>query len=116
MHHYVFGAIGLDHVNGDKLDNRKENLRRATQQENLRNKAKTESKTSSKYKGVSWHSTANRWRAYIVVDYKQIYLGLFDSEEDAAVAYNVKASELFGEFARLNIVDAEMEAERRAGC
>lgn len=61
--------------------------------------------TSSKFKGVCWHKRDNGWRAYIRKDGKQLYLGLFTSEAEAACAYDVKAKELFGEFARLNFGD-----------
>ncbi len=59
---------------------------------------------SSKYKGVHWSNTHNKWVAQIQYKGKQTYLGLFKKEDDAAISYNVKATELFGEFAHLNEV------------
>lgn len=56
----------------------------------------------SRYKGVSWHR--NKWQATIMIDGKNACLGSFESEIDAAIAYNKKAKELHGEFARLNEV------------
>jgi hypothetical protein len=58
---------------------------------------------SSKYKGVCWHSEANKWRATIVVDGRQRHLGLFSNEESAAMVYDCAARENFGEFARCNL-------------
>lgn len=91
----------VDHVNGNKLDNRSENLRLATKAQNMRNRGKPSSNTSG-YKGVSYHRPTNKWKAYIKADYKQRYLGLFDNPEEAARSYNRAALELHGEFAHLN--------------
>lgn len=89
-----------DHIDKNGLNNRRENLRLATKTENQRNQRKPKSNTSG-YKGVSWFKLANKWRAYIVVDYKQIYLGLFNNIEDAAQAYREAAIKYHGEFASL---------------
>jgi hypothetical protein len=90
-----------DHINGNKLDNRKSNLRQANFSQNNCNKSKT-SNNSSGYKGVSWHKKSEKWRADIKINKKQTSLGLFNCKETAAVAYNKKALELHGSFARLN--------------
>lgn len=58
--------------------------------------------SSSKYKGVSWHIIRNKWISHVKHNKKTHHLGYFDIEEDAALAYNQKAKELFGEFANLN--------------
>jgi hypothetical protein len=68
---------------------------------NLANQRK-QSGTSSRYKGVSWRADRNKWTAYICPDRKKINLGVFNSEEDAARAYDSMAPKYFGEFARLN--------------
>lgn len=60
------------------------------------------SNSSSKYLGVSWDSNKKKWFSSICKNYKIIPLGRFDSEKDAALAYNKKAIELHGEFANLN--------------
>lgn len=91
----------IDHINGDALDNRKSNLRFCTRAENTRNRG-TNKNNASGYKGVAWHSQVGRWRAYIVVDRKQKSLGLFDTPEQAARAYNEAALKMFGDYARLN--------------
>ena len=91
-----------DHINGDGLDNRRCNLRIVTSAQNSMNSQKRPGYTSSRFKGVSWDKANNRWRADICVDYKKMYLGLFSDEVEAVKAYNVTASEYFGEYAKLN--------------
>lgn len=102
LHRYLMDANSdekIDHKNGDGLDNRRENLRKATYAENNRNRRKDANKVS-KYKGVSKHY--DKWSASIWADEKKTWLGRFDSEEDAARAYDKAARRLFGEFARVN--------------
>jgi hypothetical protein len=62
----------------------------------------TKRPTSSKFKGVRLEKRAGKWRAQIKINKKYIYLGLFSDEEEAARAYDLKAQELFGEYAALN--------------
>ena len=93
-----------DHKNGDGLDNRKNNLRPATHQQNMWNRSPVKD-SSSKYKGVSFQKATNYWKAYIKINEKQKHLGCFLSEEEAAIAYNRVAKELHGEFAKLNPVE-----------
>ncbi len=93
-------GLQVDHINGNRLDNRRCNLRLATPQENGRNKPSLGGK--SKFKGVTRNSQSKNWRAYIVVDRRQFHLGSFESEEAAARAYDNAARERFGEFACLN--------------
>lgn len=110
MHRAIMGdkkGVHYDHINGDTMDNRKENLRVATLSQNMMNR-KSNKGSSSQYKGVSWYKNGGKWRAYIKLNKKLIALGYYSKEEDAALAYNKKAIELFGEYAKLNIV-----AERR---
>lgn len=106
MHRVILGLtdpkVDVDHINRDGLDNRRCNLRAVTQSENSRNMESIHG--SSKYKGVGFSKSAQKWQARITKDYKAHYLGLFTSEEDAARAYDAKAMEIFGEFARLNFV------------
>lgn len=104
MHRLITGAKRrqmCDHINGDKLDNRRENLRLCTNAENMRNRGKTARNTSG-FKGVSWHKQRKKWRAQIKVFYKEKYLGLFENKKDAARAYNEAATTAFGKFAVLN--------------
>lgn len=94
----------IDHVNGNALDNRKENLRICSNAENLRNRKKQKN-TSSIYKGVCFDKRDKKWRASIRLNNKLMYIGLFDTQTQAAKAYNKAAVENFGEFARLNIIE-----------
>ncbi len=111
MHRQIMNCpdnLQIDHVNHCGIDNRKSNLRICTHSENLRNQFPQKNGTS-KYKGVSLIKDPYKgkfykyWRARIYYNYKQIHLGCFATEIEAAKAYNKKAKELFGEFALLNI-------------
>lgn len=91
----------VDHINGNKLDNRKTNLRVCSNKSNVVN-SKSHKDSSSPYKGVSWYPPTKNWTARVFSDGVLYYLGRFDNQEDAALAYDRKASELFGEYAYLN--------------
>jgi hypothetical protein len=90
----------IDHINGDGLDNRRENLRICNHQQNSGNQGPRGG--SSRFKGVCWHKNHRIWAAFIGIDFKQKHLGHFHTEEEAARAYDVAALEHFGEFAKLN--------------
>lgn len=92
-----------DHISGDRLDNRRSNLRICTRQQNSMN-IKPREGTSSKFRGVYWSKVAEKWQAYINVDGKRNHLGLFLSEAEAAIAYNNAAVGYHGEFCRGNIL------------
>lgn len=94
----------VDHIDNNKLNNNVSNLRWCNLQQNQFNRSKGEG-TTSKYKGVHWHKRDNKYVVHIKINGKQKHLGYFDSEEDAANAYNEKAKELFGDFAKLNITE-----------
>jgi len=91
----------IDHINGNGLDNRKANLRVCTRRQNSQNLRKRKG-TSSRFKGVSWRKDKGKWQARIGNFGKRIFLGYFESESQAAKAYDEKAKELFGVFANLN--------------
>lgn len=85
----------VDHINGDKLDNRLCNLRLATNSENCRTKRKA---NPTGYRGISFKKAINKWQASIMIDGKRKYLGVYETPEQAAEAYKKAAVELYGEF------------------
>jgi hypothetical protein len=91
----------VDHINGDQLDNRKENLRECSHSENIRNQKKQKGK-SSKYKGVSWFKRVSKWIVHIKAEKKLIYLGYFEDEIEAAKVYDQAAIKYHKKFAKLN--------------
>lgn len=90
----------IDHINGNKLDNRWNNLRLADPSQNNAN-CPARARNTSGFKGVTWHKRNRRWQAQIRVRGKPIYLGQFDKIEDAAQAYSRAAEDHFGEFSRI---------------
>ena len=106
LHHSVIpqerGRV-IDHVNHDLLNNLRTNLRSVTHRQNCCNQRKPNGKWSSRFKGVSRHRSNGKWTAGIKVQYKRVYLGIFEIEIEAAGAYNQAAETYFGEFAKLNL-------------
>lgn len=104
MHRQIVGAVFgsvVDHINHDTIDNQRCNLRVCLSGENQRNTRKQRN-GKSLFKGVSRHSLTEKWRARIHVNGREIALGLFDSPESAAKAYDAAARLHFGEFALTN--------------
>lgn len=101
----------VDHKNRNKLDNTRDNLRICTHGENTQNAGKRVD-TFSRFKGVSYRKEREKFFAQIYHHNEQFYLGLFDKELDAARAYDRRAIELFGEFARVNFPE-EWPPDRR---
>jgi hypothetical protein len=99
----------IDHIDRNPLNCRRSNLRRATHQQNACNKNPLRNPGASRYKGVFFCRKTGRFRAWVTLNRKRIYLGYFAKEEDAARAYNAKAAELFGKFAYLNPVSEVVE-------
>ena len=110
LHHLIIGkppkGMVVDHVQHDGLDNRKENLRIVTFQQNHWNR-KGQRNSSSNYKGVSLQKTSKKWMSQLWTNGKRIYIGSFSCEHEAALAYNKKAVELWGESALLNEVEIQ---------
>ena len=88
----------IDHIDGVKDNNNLENLRLATQSQNMSNKGKLITNTSG-YKGVSWNSSKNKWRARLTVDGKSMHIGYFDTAEEAYEAYCEIVQNICGDFA-----------------
>lgn len=98
LHRFVMNANPediVDHENNDRWDCRKENLRVATLSQNAANRS-----FAGPWKGIFRHG--DKWKARIKIDQKNIYLGCFNTPEEAAFAYDMAAKKLFGEFARVN--------------
>jgi len=94
-----------DHRDGNGLNNQRSNLRVATTAQNQHNR-RLQKEGTSHFKGVCWHRAANKWCARVTIEYQTIWLGLFQSEIEAAVAYNRAALELFGEYACVNKISS----------
>lgn len=102
LHRLILGKstkLEIDHVNGNGLDNRKENLRVCEHKHNMYNKKLYKNNTSG-YKGVT--KSGNKWGSSIKHEGRHIHLGNFENKIDAALAYNKAAINYFGEFARIN--------------
>ena len=105
MHHLVLRrekGFDVDHINGNKLDNRRSNLRLATRSENQMNCHNPRFNKTS-YKGVS--QKGNRFQSKVRYKGQTVYLGSFLTKEEAAYAYNEMAKKLYGDFAVLNNID-----------
>jgi hypothetical protein len=96
-------GLFTDHINHNTFDNRRANLRPATQTQNNRNRRKFNLPTKSKYKGVYWKQPIKKWVAQISVDKKIIHLGCFKKQKAAAKAYDEAAQKYYGRFACLNL-------------
>lgn len=106
MHREIMAPLpgfDVDHINGNRLDNRRENLRICTHQQNLFN-SKLSAANKSGYRGVSWDTNNRRWVVQIRLNGKPYYIGAFRDKHEAARAYNEHALKFRGEFAVLNTI------------
>lgn len=104
MHRLIMSTpkdLQTDHINGNKLDNRRSNLRICTSSQNRVNIIHPINSTST-FRGVSWNKEKNRWSSQIQVNNKRILIGRFNNERHAAIAYDLWARDIFGEFSLLN--------------
>ena len=97
----------VDHKDGDGLNCTRQNLRLTDRKGNARNAPKPESGFTASYKGVAHHKNRENWTAAIQVEGKEIHLGTYATEEEAALAYDAGARLYQGEFARLNFPERE---------
>jgi hypothetical protein len=100
--HYGVGPLEklVDHINGDKTDNRIKNLRLVTNQQNLFNKSSLSKRNFSGFTGVFWNKKARKWQVSIVYNGKNIYLGLYSNKEDAIQVRKEAEIKYYGEFRR----------------
>ena len=116
MHRLIMNppkGLQIDHINGNGLDNRKANMRIVTASQNSCNRRAVKNKKGKCiYKGVNSHM--GKWRAYIRISGKLHHLGYFDSQKEAARAYNEAALNYFGEFACTNEIRNERGGEASA--
>lgn len=104
MHRIILNAgktQSVDHKNGNGLDNRKNNIRLCSHQQNMMNR-KMPCHNTSGYKGVTWDKQMKKWRAQLRHSKTNSYVGLFSNIVEAAKEYDKKAREVFGEYARTN--------------
>lgn len=101
LHKLIFDSDEVDHDSRNKLDNRKINLRGCTHQQNLFNQ-NLNCRNTSGYKGVSYDKKREKWEAYIKINGKKKHIGRYETATDAALAYDKKAVEYFGEFLATN--------------
>jgi len=100
---FVVLGLTIDHIDCDRLNNTRGNLRVCTHGENCRNRLPILGR-SSRYKGVGFTNSNGKWRAQIMLDGKNIHLGYHLSELDAAIAYNEACLKYHGEFGRPNVL------------
>lgn len=102
-------GMQVDHINTNKIDNRRENLRLVTASQNARNCSKSKNNKSG-YKGVYKHHEGKKpWKAQILADGKAVSIGYYETPEEAAKAYDEAAVKYFGEYARLNFPLDQLE-------
>lgn len=92
-------GMDTDHINMNRLDNRKANLRHCTRSQNMRNSVSKRNKSGQR--GVSWHKGANKWIVQLRVNYTRHYLGVYESFDEAVEVYRKAAKELHGEYTRV---------------
>lgn len=103
LHQFLLpGVSRIDHRDGNGLNNRRHNLRPATNQQNLQGARRKKIGATSRFRGVSWFSQYSKWQASIKVNGKPIHLGYHEVEAKAAKAYDVAARKYCGDFASPN--------------
>lgn len=117
VHHAIFllhhGYLPkyIDHIDGDSTNNRIENLRAATQSQNMAN-SRSKSNNTSGYKGVTYRKDTGKWQSSVMVNGKHISLGSYATKEEAHEAYKAGSLKHFGEFARFDVETSNRNIER----
>jgi len=109
MHNLIAGTpkgMHTDHIDGNTLNNCKENLRIVTCSQNFQNK-KGDRGTASRFKGVSWRKSSKKWSVRIKVGDKNLYIGTYENEITAARMYDKAALKHYGKYARLNFSEED---------
>lgn len=104
VHRYITDCplnLEVDHIDGNRLNNQKSNLRIVNSSQNKMNRGSRKD-CKSGFKGVSWHNKNSKWVSRIMINGKYKHLGQFETKEQAAETYNMYAKESFKEFAWLN--------------
>lgn len=103
LHSFLMNGRMVDHINGNGLDCRKQNMRVCSKKQNNMNRSKAKNNTSG-YKGAYWRKDRSTWQSRISVEGKNVHLGYFPNSEDAARAYDKAARSYYGEFGKLNFL------------
>jgi hypothetical protein len=117
LHRFILGVqdnpeVMVDHIDRNPLNNRKNNLRICTASQNQMNRSRSQKcKKTSKYRGVSYDAPTKKWKVTIKLNRKSIHGGYFDNEEEAGMKYNELAIKYHGEFAVLNKIGDEADAQ-----
>lgn len=107
LHQAIMNApkgFQVDHINGNRLDNRRSNLRVVSRMQNQQNRMVQQKNNTSGFKGVAWRKDKSLWAAQIRVETKLKHLGFFSDILEASKAYDRAAKEYFGAYARINNV------------
>ena len=104
LHNLLLNSKNIDHKNGNGLDNRRSNIRKANQSQNNMNKKIAKNNTSG-FKGVHYDKTTNKWKLQIRKNRKFVFNKLVNTKEEGAILYNKKAIELFGDFVKINQIE-----------
>lgn len=116
MHRIILNTpkgLMSDHINRNKLDNRRCNLRIVTHQQNGWNSG-TKCNHTSKYKGVNFHKKSGKWQARIKLNRQETYIGIYETPEAAAMAYNDFARKYHGEWAFINEIPITLSKDGKA--
>lgn len=111
MHTFIMGTpkgMDTDHINHNGFDNRRCNLRICSRSQNLQN-SQVMRKTSTNFKGIYWNKVHRKWLVSIKVNHQRVFIGLFESETEAANAYDEAAKKYYGEFANTNFENTRGE-------